>query len=224
MRPRPEVEERAQRASPDRSRPLPSRAVRLGALGLLGVLAGVAGRRLLGSVAPRPEEVAAARPGDDLVSDPDLVMDTGFDLPAPPEQVWPWLLQLGKERAGWYMPAAVERFIPPGRRALRHLDPALARLEVGQTIPDWGGPDAAFTVDRLDPAAHLVHRSVRGRMAVSWALVLTPGGHGTRMHLRLRAAPVRHPQVMGVAGGAVDRLTIALLAAGLRERLVGRPG
>ncbi|GAA1929916.1 hypothetical protein [Nocardioides hwasunensis] len=54
-------------------------------------------------------------PGDDLVT-ADVVMDRGFDLAAPPHDVWPWLVQLGKRRAGWYLPRSVERFVPPSRR------------------------------------------------------------------------------------------------------------
>jgi hypothetical protein len=39
------------------------------------------------------------------------------------------------------------------------------------------------------------------------------------MHLRLRLAPVKHQRLAEYAGGLVDWLTIAGLAAGLRERV-----
>ncbi len=51
-----------------------------------------------------PEEVHAMLPGDGLVPAADVVMDRGFDLPAPPAAVWPWFVQLGKGRSGWYLP------------------------------------------------------------------------------------------------------------------------
>jgi hypothetical protein len=75
------------------------------------------------SVAASPAEVAAARSGDEIVPGADVVMDRAFTVAAPPDAVWPWVLQLGKRRAGWYLPGSVERFIPRGRRALRHIDP-----------------------------------------------------------------------------------------------------
>ena len=107
--------------------------------------------------------------------DADVVMDRAFDLPAPPEQVWPWFLQLGKKRAGWYFPRWVERFEPPSRRGLRRLDPALVdEVHVGHVIPDWGGRDATFEVAILEPPHALVHTTQRGRTAGSWAIVLTP--------------------------------------------------
>ena len=166
-------------------------------------------------------ERLAVLPGDDLVP-ADVVMDRGFDLPAPPETVWPWLVQLGKRRAGWYLPASVERLVPASRRALRHIEPSLLAHEVGDVIPDWGGADATFTLHAVDPPRTLLYTSRRGRTDVTWCLRLTPAGTGgTRMHLRLRLAPVRHHRLASTVGGAVDALTVAGLAAGLRER-VGR--
>jgi len=67
------------------------------------------------SVAAGEAERRAARPGDDIVARPDVVMDRAFTVAAAPAAVWPWLVQLGKKRAGWYLPASAERFLPPAR-------------------------------------------------------------------------------------------------------------
>jgi hypothetical protein len=174
-----------------------------------------------GWAAATPAERAATLPGDELV-EADVVMDRGFDVDAPPEAVWPWLVQLGRRRAGWYLPARVERLVPPRRRALRHLEAGLLEHEVGDVIPDWGGADATFTLAATDPPRTLLYTSTRGRTALTWCLHLTPvGTGGTRVHLRLRMAPVRHRRLAGTLGGLVDALTVVGLAAGLRER-VGR--
>jgi len=169
-------------------------------------------------------ESAAAAPGDELLADPDVVMDRGFDLPASPEAVWPWLVQIGKGRAGWYLPAWADRLVPPGRRALRHIDPRFADLAVGDVIGDWGGRDATLTVETMVPAQSLVFSSTRGRMRMVWSLALRPDGPGaSRLHLRLRLSPVRRKRLAEIGGGAIDWLTIALLAAGLRDRLATAP-
>jgi hypothetical protein len=176
------------------------------------------------SVAPSSYDVGRALPGDDLVRDADVVMDRAFDLPVPPERVWPWFLQLGKSRAGWYLPRRVERLVPPGRRALRRLDGSLLGLAVGDVIPDWGGRHATFEVALLEPPGVLVHTTRRGRTHGSWAIVLQPTdlqrAEGTHVQLRLRLAPVRHPRLADTAGGLMDAATVAGLAAGLRERVV----
>jgi hypothetical protein len=128
-------------------------------------------------------------------------------------------VQLGKARAGWYLPRSVERFVPPSRRALRHVDPQWQDLAVGDVVPDYGGPRETFTVERLDPPHGIVYSSVRGSIRLSWELRLTSAGSGTRLHLRLRLAPVRRKWLARSAGEAFDLLTIAGMAAGLRERL-----
>ena len=146
-------------------------------------------------------------------------MDRGFDLPAPVEVVWPWFVQLGKNRAGWYLPHRVERLVPRRRRPVRVIVPALQDLEVGHVIDDWGGRDATFAVAVLDPPTTLVHTSRRGRTDLSWAIVLRPAGGGTRVRLRLRLGQVKHPRLAASVGEVFDGATVAGLAAGLRERL-----
>jgi hypothetical protein len=175
---------------------------------------------MFSGVAASAADVARGLPGDDLVPDADVVMDRAFDLPAPPEVVWPWFLQLGKRRAGWYLPRSVERLVPPRRRGLRDLDPALvAEARVGHVIPDWGGRDATFEMAVLEPPSALVHTTTRGRTRGSWAIVLVPRDGGTHVQLRLRLSPVRRPWLARTFGEAIDAATVAGLAAGLRERV-----
>ncbi len=179
---------------------------------------------MFGSVDASPEDVARTLPGDDLVAHPDVVMDRAFDLPAKPEVVWPWFVQLGKKRGGWYLPRNVERVVPPSRRGLRRIEPSLQRLRVGSVIPDWGGRHETFRVEILDAPHALVHSTQRGRTFGSWAIVLTPydddGMVFTHVQLRLRLFPVKRRWLAGSAGELLDATTVAGLAAGLRERVV----
>lgn len=171
---------------------------------------------------PTTAERSAALPGDDLVAPADVVMDRAFTLDAPPGQVWPWVVQLGRRRAGWYLPARVERVVPASRRGLRRIEPRHQALAVGDVVPDWGGADATFTVVDLAAPHHLLYGSTRGRTHLTWCLRLTAlTGGRTRLHLRLRLAPVKHRWVAQHLGGVVDLLTVVGLAAGLRERARG---
>ena len=76
--------------------------------------------------------------------------------PAPPERAWPWLLQLGKHRAGWYLPRSLERFIPRSRRPARTFVAIWRHLEVGDILPDYGGKNESFQVAILQPPSALV--------------------------------------------------------------------
>ena len=180
-------------------------------------------RGLLAAVRPSAEEVARSLPGDEVVPTAGrtaVTMDRAFDVDRPPEDVWPWLLQLGKGRAGWYLPRSVERALPRSRRGARRVSPQWQALAVGDRIPDYG-PGGYFEVARLEPPYVLVYRSRRGRTHLSWAITLRPGARpgATRVHLRLRLAPVRRVRLAEHVGGAFDALTIAGMAGGLRERL-----
>ena len=159
-------------------------------------------------VAPTARERARPLPGDDLL--PDAVqMDRAFTLPAPPDQVWPWLVQLGKDRGGWYLPRSVERYLPPARRAVRRVVPELQHLAVGDTIPDWGGREATLTLVAQDRHRYLLHASRRGSVSFTWTLVLAREGRAdTRVQSRVRLGPVKYEWLAERVGGALrERVT-----------------
>jgi hypothetical protein len=178
---------------------------------------------MFASVAATEAEKRVQRPGDDLVDPADVVMDRAFTVPGPPAQVWPWLVQLGKQRAGWYLPGRAERFLPRSRRAARTVNPAWLGLRPGDVIPDYGGRHETFEVAAITAPSSLVYRSRRGHTDLTWSLTLEPAPGGTRVFLRLRMAPVRHQRLARTAGELVDLLTVAGMAAGLRERLAAEP-
>lgn len=155
-------------------------------------------------------------------------MDRAFTVPGTAEDVWPWIAQLGKWRAGWYFVRRIERFLPASRRASRSIDPRWQALAVGKVIPDYGGRHETFTVAEIDRPHTLVYSSRRRAMLLSWSITLrpaadtgdAPAGARTRVLLRLRMGPVKRPWLARTAGELIDVLTIAGMAAGLRERLV----
>lgn len=180
---------------------------------------------IIKSVAASEAEKTTRRPGDGLIQPADVVMDRAFTIQAPPQAVWPWLVQLGKGRAGWYLPGAIERFLPRSRRAARFLNPDWLHLEAGDVIPDYGGRNATFQIAQITPPGALVYRSRRGHTSMTWSLSLESVSSEpaqTRVFLRLRMAPVRHKLLARTAGELIDLLTIAGMAAGLAERLRGQ--
>ncbi len=179
-------------------------------------------------------------PGDDVLPFADPVLDRRLHLPAPPEQVWPWVEQLGRHRAGWYLPRVVELLLPRAGRALRTVDPRWLGLRVGDSIDDWGPGQPTFELLEIERPHHLVwwseraRRPARGRarppMRMTWALVLVPvptRGEATATQLRLRlrldlGRPAGPLATYG--GGAIDWFTVWLMGRGLVERLRGVDG
>lgn len=115
-------------------------------------------------------------PGDDLIPEAGVVMDRRATLNAPLERVWPWLLQLGKGRAGWYLSRRLERVVPRANRALREIDPRFQEVAVGDRVADYGR-DGWFEARVVDPPHTLVWWSERGQdLHLTWALVIEASG------------------------------------------------
>ena len=189
-------------------------------------------------------DIARSLPGDELIPDPELEIDRASVIGASAADLWPWIVQLGKGRAGWYMPRAIERLAvwPPRKRASRTIVEDLQSLAPGDRVADWGPGDPLFEVVSLEPARALVYLSRRDRthewgwpaadapatdvMAFSWALVIEPVDAGSsRLHIRLRGGFGRRGPLRPLAaafGGLFDYVTIVLLFAGLRERLASQ--
>lgn len=89
-------------------------------------------------------------PGDEIVADPTAIETRGIDIAAPPEAVWPWLVQMGYGRAGWYSYDALDMNQPSADR----IRPELATLSVGDVMPTH--PAGGFEVEILDPPRSLV--------------------------------------------------------------------
>jgi len=50
----------------------------------------------------RDEEIAQALPGDEILANPALTMTHGISIDARPEDVWPWIAQIGDVRGAFY--------------------------------------------------------------------------------------------------------------------------
>jgi hypothetical protein len=174
-------------------------------------------------VTDRPPIRDRALPGDDLIPRAEMVMDRAAALHAPVDQVWPWLIQLGKGRAGWYLTRRLERLTPRGNRALRRIEPEYQTVDVGKRVADYGR-DGWFEARVVEPPHTLVWWSERGQdIRLTWALVLAETGAQTsELHIRLRInrAIGRHAPAIVQAGAKLfDRVTVWMMLGGLRERL-----
>ncbi|MGH2866887.1 MAG: hypothetical protein ACRDNK_04870 [Solirubrobacteraceae bacterium] len=162
-------------------------------------------------------------PGDDLIPEAGVVMDRRATLNAPPERAWPWLLQLGKGRAGWYLSRRLQRLVPRGKRALWEIEPRYQEVAVGDRVADYG-PDGWFEARVVDPPHALVWWSERGQdLQLTWALVLEATGPETsELYVRLRInrrIGKRAPAIVEWGAERFDRFTIRIMIAGLKERV-----
>jgi hypothetical protein len=107
-----------------------------------------------------PDETTGAYPGDELIPDPNGGATMAATLPAPPERVWPWLVQMGGGRGGWYSWDWLDN---DGAPSADRIVPQWQRLQVGQHLyraPK--GPTNWWTVVMLEPNRTLVLQASYG--------------------------------------------------------------
>jgi hypothetical protein len=129
----------------------------------------------------RPDEIAAAMPGDDLLPRAQYVATRAITVSAPPEEVWPWLVQVGYRRGGWYANDLLDNFALP---SAREIFPQLQDIHVGQRLAMVPRPSerTAFVVDGFVAPEWLLWRTPNRTFA--WRLDPLPGAR-TRVVTRL---------------------------------------
>ena len=136
------------------------------------------------------QDLSSVLPGDSLVKSPQMVMDRETIYHASAKDIWPWIVQLGKERGGWYVPVWLERFTRGSALSGIHkIDDQFQQLAVGDFVPDCVPGAPLFKVVALEPRRTLAYLSLRDPSAnwtwpqsddslprdtlgFSWALVL----------------------------------------------------
>jgi len=108
------------------------------------LLAGIASAAVLGYVKMvrrwhmtlgcRPDEAHAPLPGDELIAVPSLQATHAVSIQAPAVEVWPWLVQMGQGRGGFYSFDRLEQLLGCGIYNVSQIVPSLQRLSVGDGI------------------------------------------------------------------------------------------
>ena len=127
-------------------------------------------------------EVARRLPSDDLVTRPTFDATRAITLEAPPEQVWPWLVQIGLTRAGWYSYDLLDNL---GRPSATEIIPELQHLHPGDIVPMSPDGKQGMAVLSVDAPTSMVWGEPGGT-TWAWQLDETDTG-GTRLVTRVRS-------------------------------------
>ena len=108
-------------------------------------------------------EVRRSLPGDDLVPDPKCGYTQAITIKAPVSEVWPWLVQIGYKRAGWYSHDFLHRLmgiagcVDDERHSAKRIIPELQDLKVGDVVEI--APGMGYVVVGLEPEHVLILQS-----------------------------------------------------------------
>ena len=135
----------------------------------------------------RAAERAWVLEGDDIVTGAAGQLTHAATIEAPPQEVWPWLVQMGGQRAGWYSWDMLDNGRTP---SANRIIPELQKLAVGDVLPARPTGPEGFEVVRILPERALILGSLTPDWEGTWAFVLEPlAGGRTRLVTRYRAAP-----------------------------------
>lgn len=147
------------------------------------------------------EELAMELPGDAFIARPFGIATHAVTIFKPAHDVWPWLVQMGAGRGGWY---SYDRLDNGGQPSATKIVPELQKVKVGMVFPGLPGVKDNFIVERLDEGHSLVLAvpGPRGFLA-TWAFALEePAPDVTRLIVRARIAyrPLGLPKTIGMLG------------------------
>jgi hypothetical protein len=146
----------------------------------------------LGAV-PSVEDRALA--GDHLIPHPRFQDTREIIIEAPPAAIWPWLVQMGGRRAGWYSWDLLDN---AGNPSAHRVHPELQLLAVGDVLPALPWSEGGFAVLELEPGRSLVlgdpallpggRRDGGPPWRSTWSFALEPiGEDATHLAVRVRA-------------------------------------
>ncbi len=130
-----------------------------------------------------PDEVASNLRGDELLPDADLVTTKAIAIHAPPDRVWPWLVQMGSGRAGTYTYDWIDNLFGLDMHSANVILPQFLDLQLGDAYPFGSG---TLQVEALEPGRLVVTRVPEW----NWVRIFCMIGEGdlTRLLLRNRMA------------------------------------
>jgi len=136
----------------------------------IGIAVGVAGFVYASVIRPwqlrrgaTDAEVRRSLPGDDLVSDPKCGYTQAVTIKASVSEVWPWLVQIGYKRAGWYSHDFLHRLmgiagsVDDEHGSAKRIIPKLQDLKVGDVVEI--APGMGYVVAGIEPEQALILQS-----------------------------------------------------------------
>jgi hypothetical protein len=172
------------------------------------------------------EEQQIALPGDER--DPAPYVTRAIDIDAPPSAVWPWIVQMGQDRAGFYSNTWLENLFGADIHNANSLHPEWQQRSIGDRVP-LARPDLLFGIGAVGHTDIVVLQPERTIGVIVGRFVLQPVGDD-RTRLLFRES--EQTQGAGAQGPAAIRVLVwdpahfvmvHRVLEGIKERAEDRP-
>jgi hypothetical protein len=170
-----------------------------------------------------PDELALPLPGDQLIANPSLRATRAITIAGRPEDVWPWIIQIGYDRAGFYGYDLIENLgSKRGIRSEGKIVTELQRLSVGDRV--YMSRLAYLVIDSMIPGKYLVWAGTEGphKGAFTFALFPLDEKH-TRLivRARLRYCWTDWRMLLDLFTEFGDHVAVPRMMLGIRDRVEG---
>lgn len=169
-------------------------------------------------------EAGRTMPGDELDPHPSFLATRAITIEGTPEEIWPWLFQMGYGRAGFYGYDILENLgSPRGIRSADQIVPQFQHFKVGDEVPI--SPVASMVFFAIEPGRYLIWsgKTVESQSCFTWALYPVDGSH-TRLVSRIRwHYHWKQPNllVLEVFTEFTDHLAVRKILSGVKSRVEG---
>jgi hypothetical protein len=172
-----------------------------------------------------PAEIGQAMPGDELDPHPDFLATRAITIKDTPEAIWPWLIQMSYNRAGFYGYDILENIgSERGLRSAEEIMPEFQHFQVGDEVPISAIHSMVFYA--VEPNQYLIWANTADNApgGIIWALY-PRDDYQTRLVSRVRwsyrlTGPVS--VIMAMFVDLADHIAVRKILRGLKGRVEGQ--
>ena len=168
------------------------------------------------------EEINRPMPGDELDTQPTFLSTRAITIEGTPHEIWPWLVQMGYNRAGYYGYDIIENLgSKSGLHSAERIVPELQDVKVGDEVPISAAGSWVFYA--IEPEDYFIWSSKASDCAFTWALYPIDENH-TRLVSRIRwSHHWSQPSLLGfdLFTEFTDYLAIRKVLQGVKGRVEG---
>jgi hypothetical protein len=194
-------------------------------IGLTGLLYYFVARPYQSTLGATKDEVNQPMPGDELISEPDFLATRAITINGTPDEVWPWLLQMGHNRAGFYGYDILENIgSKHGLRSANEIIPEYQNFQQGDEVPISLIVSHVFYA--IEPNQYVIWTSNNDEAPDVLAWVLYPlGDDQTRLVSRIQFS--HHLTDLGSIAMTIfvdtaDHIAVRKILQGVKGRVEGQ--